>query len=64
MKSWFSKQVLNHPKRTILVNALLTLLFGWGLNWLIVDDNFMNMLPKDIESRRVWEEIETEFGSS
>ena len=40
------------------------MLFAYGLKWMIVDDNFMNMLPKDIESRRVWEEVETEFGSS
>ena len=64
MKSWLSQQVLANPKRLILVNTLLTILFAWGLNWLVIDDNFMNMLPKDIESRRVWEEVETEFGAS
>ena len=64
MKSWLLHQVLTHPIRLIIVNILFTMLFAYGLKWMIVDDNFMNMLPKDIESRRVWEEVETEFGSS
>ena len=64
MKSWLLHQVLTHPIRLIIVNLLFTMLFAYGLKWMIVDDNFMNMLPKDIESRRVWEEVETEFGSS
>ena len=64
MKSWLSQQVLTHPKRLIIINVLFTILFAYGLKWLIIDDNFMNMLPKDIESRRVWEEVETEFGAS
>ncbi|MBT6869881.1 MAG: MMPL family transporter [Candidatus Marinimicrobia bacterium] len=64
MKSWLSQQVLTHPKRLIIVNVLFTILFAYGLKWLVIDDNFMNMLPKDIESRRVWEEVEAEFGAS
>ena len=64
MKSWLLNHVLIHPKKLIILNSLLTILFAWGLKWLVVDDNFMNMLPKDIESRRVWQEVETEFGSS
>ena len=64
MKSWLLQQVLTHPKRLIIVNVLFTILFAYGLKWLVIDDNIMNMLPKDIESRRVWEEVEAEFGSS
>jgi|TARA_B110000467_G_scaffold138387_1_gene137096 predicted RND superfamily exporter protein len=64
MKSWLLQQILTHPIRLIVVNVLFTMLFAYGLKWMVVDDNFMNMLPKDIESRRIWEEIETEFGSS
>ena len=64
MKSWLSQQVLTHPKRLIIVNVLFTILFAYGLKWLVIDDNIMNMLPKEIESRRVWEEVEAEFGSS
>ena len=64
MKSWLSQQVLTHPKRLIIVNVLFTILFAYGLKWLVIDDNIMNLLPKEIESRRVWEEVEAEFGSS
>ena len=64
MKPWLSQQVLTHPKRLIIVNVLFTILFAYGLKWLVIDDNIMNMLPKEIESRRVWEEVEAEFGSS
>ena len=64
MKSWLLQQILTHPIRLIVVNVLFTILFAYGLKWMVVDDNFMNMLPKDIESRRIWEEVETEFGSS
>ncbi len=64
MKQWFKNQSLYHPKRSILISVVLTAIFSYGLQWLIIDDNFMNMLPKDIESRRVWEEVEEEFGAS
>ena len=64
MKSWLAKQIVKNPKRLILINLFLSLLFSIGLKWLKIDDNFMNMLPDDIESRMVWEEIEDEFGAS
>ena len=64
MKNWFKNQSLSYPKRSILISVVLTTIFSYGLNWLVIDDNFMNMLPEDIESRRIWEEIEEEFGAS
>ena len=64
MKLWLCKQIINHPKKLVLFNFILTFVFAFGLKWLIIDDNFMNMLPENIQSRVVWEDIENEFGAS
>ena len=36
-------------------------IIGSGIQFIVIDDNEMNMLPKDIDSRRVWDEIVDEF---
>ena len=61
LKSWAVTQALDHSKRTILLALIITGIIGSGVRFIFVDDNVMNMLPKDIDSRRVWDEIVEEF---
>ena len=61
LKNWAIHQALDHSKRTILLALIITGIIGSGVRFIFVDDNVMNMLPKDIDSRRVWDEIVEEF---
>ena len=61
MKNWAIRQALDHSKRTILMAFIITAIIGSGVRFIFLDDNVMNMLPKDIDSRRVWDEIVDEF---
>ena len=60
-KYWAISQALEHSKRTILLTFIFTLIVGSGVRFILLDDNIMNMLPKDIDSRRIWDEIVDEF---
>ena len=60
-KNWSISQALEHSKRTILIALMITAIIGYGIKFIVIDDNVMNMLPKDIDSRRVWDEIVDEF---
>ena len=64
MKQWFINNSLQRPKLTFSIMVFLTLIIGSGVRNIIVDDNIMNLLPKDIPSRVVWEEINEEFGET
>ena len=35
-----------------------------GLQFLVIDDDMMKMLPKNIESRVIWDSIQKDFGST
>jgi len=61
LKSWVLNQALEHSKRTVLLALLITTLIGSGVRFIFLDDNIMNMLPKDIDSRRIWDEVIEEF---
>ena len=37
---------------------------GSGIRFLIMDDDMMKMLPKNLESRISWDEVQNEFGST
>ena len=57
LKSWAIRQALDNSKRTIILALIITGIIGSGVRFIFVDDNVMNMLPKDIESRRIWDDI-------
>ncbi|MDP6852683.1 MAG: MMPL family transporter [Candidatus Marinimicrobia bacterium] len=64
LKSFALHQALNHSLRTVILSLLLTFIIGSGARFIFIDDNVMNMLPEDVESRRVWNEVSEEFGYS
>ena len=61
---WFVIQSINHSKRTIGLSILFTLLISFGMKYLIIEDDMMKMLPKNIESKIIWDDIQNEFGST
>ncbi|RMF09260.1 MAG: hypothetical protein D6762_04120 [Candidatus Neomarinimicrobiota bacterium] len=64
IKTWLIGQALDHPKRTILVCVAVTLVLARGLPWIVIDNDFMNMIPEDNPAFKVWNEILDEFGST
>ena len=61
---WFVIQSINHSKRTIGLSIFFTLLISFGMKYLIIEDDMMKMLPKNIESKIIWDDIQNEFGST
>ena len=61
LKRWALNQALEHSKRTVLLTLLVTVIIGSGVRFIFIDDNVMNMLPKDIDSRRIWDEVIEDF---
>ncbi|MAJ45510.1 MAG: hypothetical protein CMF96_12315 [Candidatus Marinimicrobia bacterium] len=57
------ESIIKNPLNIFFSLLGLTLLFGIGIKWIYIDDDIMKMLPKDIESRKSWEEIQNEFGN-
>ena len=57
-------QSLDHPKRTIIITLLISILMGSGLQFFKIEDDMMKMIPEDIDTRRVWEEVKEEFGNT
>jgi predicted RND superfamily exporter protein len=64
LKNWILNQAIGHPVLIIAVSIFLTLFVGLGLKFVVVDDDFMRMLPEDIPSRVVWDEVQEEFGTT
>ena len=64
IKDFFINQTLKFPLRTLLITFGLTLLLSIGLKWLIIDDDFIKLMPKNIPSRIIWDEIQEDFGAS
>ncbi|MCS5653367.1 MAG: MMPL family transporter, partial [Candidatus Marinimicrobia bacterium] len=44
--------------------VLFTLSMGLGINYLVIDDDMMAMLPETLDSRISWDAVQDEFGST
>jgi len=55
--------ILKNRLSVILSFIGITIFLTFGVQWIIVDDNILEMLPKNIESRESWSEIQNEFGN-
>ncbi len=64
MKQWFINQSVDHPKRSIIITILISLVMGSGIQHFVVEDDFMKMLPQDIESMVTMNELKDEFGNN
>ena len=57
------KPIIQYPIRIIFSLVGITIFLAMGIQWIYIDDDMMKMLPKEIESRISWEEIQSEFGN-
>jgi uncharacterized protein len=64
MKQWFINQSINHPKRSIFISVVLTLLVASGLRFVEMEDDMLKLLPDDIESTITWDAVQEEFGNT
>ena len=56
--------VLSNPKKSLLLPVFFTIIIGLGINFLIIDDDMMAMLPEKLESKISWDAVQNEFGST
>ena len=64
IKTRFIKLVLSNPKKSLLLPVVFTVIIGLGVNFLIIDDDMMAMLPETLESKISWDAVQDEFGST
>ncbi|MBT7518868.1 MAG: RND family transporter [Candidatus Marinimicrobia bacterium] len=64
IRRWFIYQSINHPVRSIVVSLFATIVMASGLTFLVIDDDMMKMLPQNLESRKAWDSLQDEFGST
>ncbi len=64
MKQKFIDWTVNRPRQSISLAVVLSLILTSGMSFLHIEDDIMKMLPEDIPSRIVWNEIEEQFGST
>ena len=64
IRRWFIYQSINHPVRSIVVSLFATIVMASGLTFLVIDDDMMKMLPENLESRKAWDSLQDEFGST
>ena len=61
IRSWIIEHVLENPKKAIALPVLFTLSMGLGINYLVIDDDMMAMLPETLDSRMSWDAVQDEF---
>ena len=65
IKQFISNQSLYHPIRSIIISLFFTLfIFIGGKDYFVIDDDFYKLFPKDMESKRIWDEMQSEFGQT
>jgi len=64
MTKWLINQSINHPKKIITISIVFTILMGFGIQFLIVEDDMTKMLPSEMDSKKTWEAVQNEFGST
>ena len=66
-QSSFKDTIINHSisnaYRTITILLLLTGFIAIGCQWIIIDDDFMKIIPDDIPSKIEWDKVTEEFGN-
>ena len=52
---------INNPLKTIVMTLAILALLIYGLKYFEQDDNMINLLPEEIGSRKIFEEIQENF---
>ena len=64
MEDWCIHQSIKRPIPTILISIVFTVFLSLGIQFIVVDDDMMKMLPSNIESKKSWDNIQNDFGST
>jgi len=64
IKEKLTNHTIGFPLRTIFISLALTLLLSVGLKWFTIDDDFVKLLPQNIPSKIIWDELQEDFGAS
>ena len=64
INNWIISQSIDHPVRTTVISTFLTLILSLGIQFLSIDDDMMKMLPKNLNSKIIWDALQEEFGST
>ena len=62
LQQHIAKFCINRPKITIFVILFLMILIASGIRFVEQDDNMINLLPEDIGSRKLFLQIQEDFG--
>ena len=64
MKYLLIQWTSNRPWQAVAVALVLSLIMASGVRYIHIEDDIMRMLPSDLPSRLIWDEIEASFGST
>ena len=64
MEDWCIHQSIKRPIPTIFISIAFTVFLSLGIQFIVVDDDMMKMLPSNIESKKSWDNIQNDFGST
>ena len=64
IKLWLTRRVIENPIKSILFPLAFTSIFGLGMTFIVVDDDMLAMLPKNMSSKLSWDAVQNEFGST
>ncbi len=64
IEDWCIHQSIKRPIPTIVISIAFTILISMGIQFIVVDDDMMKMLPSNIESKKSWDDIQNDFGST
>jgi len=64
IEDWCIHQSIKRPIPTIVISIDFTILISMGIQFIVVDDDMMKMLPSNIESKKSWDDIQNDFGST
>jgi predicted RND superfamily exporter protein len=56
--------ILNHPKLIIFMSIVLTIILASGIRNIRIEEDITEMIPKDLPSRQILNELEENFGGS
>ena len=64
MKTALIRLTQERPKILVLATIAASLFLASGIRFILFEDDILNMLPTDMPSRVIWEEVEEQFGAT
>lgn len=64
MKSTLIRLTLERPRLITVITIAVSLLLASGIRFIHFEDDILKMLPTDMPSRVIWDEVEEQFGAT